>query len=161
MGRRRWLRRADRAALARDADTVLRPSACRRRARLDLPRRCGGHPHRPRLGASLLTRVTARCRMYRGWNVDIGRQEDFAAAGWLVIRVTAERMRHPRPVVARVSRRFGKPAMADRSGLLVSTISCNLSPSSHWLTFIAAITPPSRSQKAVNSRVSKLPRTTS
>jgi Protein of unknown function (DUF559) len=36
------------------------------------------------------------------WNVDIGRQEEFAAAGWLVIRVTAERMRHPRRVVARV-----------------------------------------------------------
>jgi hypothetical protein len=38
----------------------------------------------------------------RQWNIDIQRQEDFAAAGWNVIRVTAHGMRRPRSVVHRV-----------------------------------------------------------
>ena len=36
------------------------------------------------------------------WNVDIGRYEEFTAAGWYVIRVTAPAMLHPRAVVGRV-----------------------------------------------------------
>jgi hypothetical protein len=36
------------------------------------------------------------------WNLDIGRQEEFMAAGWTVIRVTAQRMRHPRALVGKV-----------------------------------------------------------
>ena len=36
------------------------------------------------------------------WNVDIGRQEEFMAAGWTVIRVTAQRIRHPRALVGKV-----------------------------------------------------------
>jgi hypothetical protein len=38
----------------------------------------------------------------RQWNIDINRQEQFTAAGWTVIRVTAEAMRRPRSVVRRV-----------------------------------------------------------
>ena len=36
------------------------------------------------------------------WNRDIERQEQLVAAGWVVVRITAERMRRPRSVVARV-----------------------------------------------------------
>jgi hypothetical protein len=36
------------------------------------------------------------------WNLDIGRYEEFTAAGWCVVRVTAPAMRNPRAVVARV-----------------------------------------------------------
>lgn len=38
------------------------------------------------------------------WNLDITRQEEFASAGYCLIRVTAERMRHPRQVVMGVYR---------------------------------------------------------
>ena len=36
------------------------------------------------------------------WNRDIERQEDFARGGWVLIRVTADRLRWPREVVLRV-----------------------------------------------------------
>ena len=36
------------------------------------------------------------------WNIDIDRQEDFAAAGWALYRVTAARARRPREIVQRV-----------------------------------------------------------
>src|SRR4051794_18378702 len=36
------------------------------------------------------------------WNRDIERHEQLAADGWVVVRITAERMRHPRAVVGRV-----------------------------------------------------------
>ncbi len=38
------------------------------------------------------------------WNRDIARHELLAADGWTVVRITAERMRHPRAVVARTLR---------------------------------------------------------
>ena len=40
----------------------------------------------------------------RQWNVDISRQEQLVGADYLLIRVSAERMRHPRAVVAVVYR---------------------------------------------------------
>ena len=36
------------------------------------------------------------------WNVDIDRAEEFTAEGYLVIRITAARMRRPRHVVGKV-----------------------------------------------------------
>jgi hypothetical protein len=39
---------------------------------------------------------------FRQSDIDIGRQEEFAAAGWCVIRVTSTAMRYPRAVVVRV-----------------------------------------------------------
>jgi hypothetical protein len=38
----------------------------------------------------------------RQWNRDIERQEQLVAEGWIVVRITAERMSRPRSVVARV-----------------------------------------------------------
>lgn len=40
----------------------------------------------------------------RQWNVDIGRAETLGAGEWALVRVTGERMRHPRAVVSLVVR---------------------------------------------------------
>jgi very-short-patch-repair endonuclease len=39
---------------------------------------------------------------WRQWNTDIDRNEEFTAAGWIVIRVTGKAMRRPREIARRV-----------------------------------------------------------